>query len=516
MEIKCCKCKKEYDLANNIFEYKKDTNCPILICPYCGFKHVINFMPFEKRIKVKKIKKLDLAFTIVILGASRIANASRVDQSNIDDGNVETGTAWEVSTFVYANILFNPSGQVLDLTFNGDGTKMYCVFSDDYVRQYTLSTDWKVSTAIYSGKSKYVGDEESLPHSIAFGNNGTRMYVAGNNTDNVWQYNLSTAWDVSTAVYSRTYSIDPGVDLYVLGAKFNSTGTKMYIEGNEKNCIYEYSLSVPWEVNYASYTDSFDVSGQTTSPYGLCFSADGTKMYVVGNDTDGVFQYTLSTAWNIATASYVGKKKIVTAEETSPYCVAFGSDGEIMYVTGISTNRILQYELMGPWNKNNDFILAVRIYTSKGPLARAYKLRWRNVTDSGTFADVGATGEITYSATTGLTDEDDLLLTEKLCDVQSEYTWQNGKENEGDNILPNSGTYSLADEYYTELQWALNCNGALDEHKYEFELWDITDGISIGTCLASITMGITPSGCKWNTKTILKWCTKVISKWNGL
>ena len=39
MNVKCCKCGKEYLLEDNIFE-KKDTTCPILICPHCDFKHI--------------------------------------------------------------------------------------------------------------------------------------------------------------------------------------------------------------------------------------------------------------------------------------------------------------------------------------------------------------------------------------------------------------------------------------------------------------------------------------------
>ena len=53
MEIICCKCGEKYDLGENIFEYDK-ANHPILICPYCNFKHIINFMPFEKEIKGSK------------------------------------------------------------------------------------------------------------------------------------------------------------------------------------------------------------------------------------------------------------------------------------------------------------------------------------------------------------------------------------------------------------------------------------------------------------------------------
>ena len=140
------------------------------------------------------------------------------------------------------------------------------------------------------------------------------------------------------------------------------------------------------------------------------------------------------------------------------------------------------------WGKTADFILAQTIYTSKGPIARSYRLHWRNVTDGGSFAVVGATGEISFTADTVLVDGTALTSANARCSAVGGYTWQEGLESEGDNLLPDSGTYSLADEYYTEFQWALDCNSALAGKQYEFELYEVTNGVSIGTCLAQITM----------------------------
>jgi hypothetical protein len=144
------------------------------------------------------------------------------------------------------------------------------------------------------------------------------------------------------------------------------------------------------------------------------------------------------------------------------------------------------------WDKSADFILATLFETNKGPLSRAIKLQWRD-TDGGSFADVASTGEISFSADTDLVDGDDVLVGERLCDAGTG-AWQNGLESEGDNILPDSGTYELADDYYTETQWALDCSGAQDGHQYEFQIYDITIGIVRDLCLAQITMAAAAEG----------------------
>ncbi len=468
MDVKCCKCKKEYDLASNIFEYKKDTNRPILICPHCGFKHIINFMPFEKQIKARKAKKLDLSNPyFVILGASRIANASRVDQSKADNGCVEV---WGVSSATYSGkskFVGDEDTIPRNAAFSSDGTKMYIMGeANDTVYQYILSVAWDVDTAAYSGKSKYVGNEDTMPRNVVFSPDGTKMYIVGHTNDIVYQYILSVAWDVDTAAYSGRSKYVGNEDDYPFGLAFSPDGTKMYIMGYINNTAYQYALSVAWDVDTAAYSGkSKDVREETGElmPYGLAFSPDGTKMYVVGY-YNTVHQFTLSVAWDVDTAAYSGKSKYVGSEDTSSFGITFSPDGAKMYITGEISDTVYQYTMPSSWVKTNDFILATRIYTSKGPIARAYKLRWRDVTDEGVFADVGATGEITYNAITDLVDGDDLLIEEKLCDEQvtgskrSPYTWQNGLESEGDNLLPDSGTYSLADEYYTEFQWALDCS----------------------------------------------------------
>lgn len=150
------------------------------------------------------------------------------------------------------------------------------------------------------------------------------------------------------------------------------------------------------------------------------------------------------------------------------------------------------------WVKANEIILATQINTSKGPIARQYRLHWRNVTDGGSFAQVAHSGgeiEWAVAAETVLEDDIPVYQINKLCSATPEPTFQTGKQSEGDNILPDSGTYSLEDEYYTEFQWGLSLDNALDGKQYEFELYDVTEGTIIGTCGAQITTWIeTPEG----------------------
>ena len=74
-----------------------------------------------------------------------------------------------------------------------------------------------------------VNSEEDEPRGITFNNNGTKMFIIGWRGDDVNEYTLSTAWDVSTATFvDSTSSIDAdGRDV-----RFNPDGTKMFVAGN--------------------------------------------------------------------------------------------------------------------------------------------------------------------------------------------------------------------------------------------------------------------------------------------
>ena len=66
--IRCCSCGKGYEIKGNIFKNKKDT---ILICPYCGLKHKIDFSLIEN--KIEDLKKIDgLNLTPIDVGSPAI------------------------------------------------------------------------------------------------------------------------------------------------------------------------------------------------------------------------------------------------------------------------------------------------------------------------------------------------------------------------------------------------------------------------------------------------------------
>ena len=74
---------------------------------------------------------------------------------------------------------------------------------------------------------------------------------------------------------------------------FNNDGTKMFVLGDHGNDINEYSLSTAYDVSSASYVQVFSVIDEDNLPTGMIFNNDGTKMFVVGNQGNDINEYSL-------------------------------------------------------------------------------------------------------------------------------------------------------------------------------------------------------------------------------
>ena len=207
---------------------------------------------------------------------------------------------------------------------------------------------WGVASAVYDGVSKSVQTEQGNTQGIFFKPDGTKMYVSGTSEDTVSEYDLSVPWDVSTASYLQNFSV-AGQELNVKGLFLSPDGTKMYIIGASGLDVNEYTLATAWNITTASYVRVFSISAQEATPTGLFFKDDGTKMYVIGSNGDDVNEYNLSTAWNISTSAY-SQNFSVSAQDSEPTDVFFSSDGTKMVITGDTSNSVYLYELSTAWD----------------------------------------------------------------------------------------------------------------------------------------------------------------------
>ena len=87
------------------------------------------------------------------------------------------------------------------------------------------------------------------------------------------------AYDISTATFVHNFSVVANFT-HVEGISFNNDGTKMFIIGigGTPKEVNEYSLSTAFNISTASYVQNFSVASEEPYPRDLTFNNDGTKM----------------------------------------------------------------------------------------------------------------------------------------------------------------------------------------------------------------------------------------------
>ena len=201
-----------------------------------------------------------------------------------------------------------------------------------------------------------LANETEDPTGIAFSKNGQKMFVMERGNDTVLEYTLTGGtYCIATASFVDSYSVynSGAEERNPQGITLSKYGTKMFIVGatdNNKAKVSEYTLTAPWDISTASFVDSFNTRSQEGAASGLAFSKSGDKMFVMGAKTlDAVHEYTLTTAWDISTASFVDSFS-VASQEISPQDIWFDSSGKTMFIPGQNGDDVNVYKLSTAWD----------------------------------------------------------------------------------------------------------------------------------------------------------------------
>ena len=196
--------------------------------------------------------------------------------------------------------------------YKRQGTKLY-VFShgDRTFYQFTLSTAWDETTASYASKSFTPASGNNwLVHSIRFNSDGTKMYAGGEGQarNTLYEYTLTTAWDISTANATATGNLPTrgvsGVTGECENIQISPNGSYVYALDYQSGTLHRWSLNTAWDL---SSRTSNSPDQTTTAPYswstfswGFDFSADGSKLYITNGNPVGNGEWDLSTSWSIS------------------------------------------------------------------------------------------------------------------------------------------------------------------------------------------------------------------------
>jgi hypothetical protein len=183
-----------------------------------------------------------------------------------------------------------------------------------------------------------------------FSTNGDYYFTSSFQNDRIYRYAVATPWDITTMTYDSNFYIG-NQNTAMKQLFFDSTGTKLFMVGisgaNDK--VYSYTLSTPWDITTAVYVSEYYVGSNNNDPEDVFFKSDGTKMYILGpgSPMQGIIQYTLSTPWDITTATY---DKNAKARNNTVLSFYFYSSGKYILISEYATATVGLYYLATPWD----------------------------------------------------------------------------------------------------------------------------------------------------------------------
>ena len=162
------------------------------------------------------------------------------------------------------------------IEFNSDGTKMFIIDNQGKkVEEYTLSTAWDTTDITHNGDYNIPTEDE--PRGIDFKPDGTKLFVLGEDDEKIRSWTLATAWDIDSGKSGGNSSNRTnGYENKPKNLQFNSDGTVIYIAGENGDDINKLTLSTAYDTSSSSLdvtqtATTFDVSAQSDNMRGFVF-----------------------------------------------------------------------------------------------------------------------------------------------------------------------------------------------------------------------------------------------------
>jgi DNA-binding beta-propeller fold protein YncE len=217
----------------------------------------------------------------------------------------------------------------------------------------SISSGWRLDEVVYRGEFLHLFPETDNTRSVDFHPDGTLLFVVGRDTENVVTYQLSTPWDVTTGqaidaldlsgeLGSRDYPESVAHGFYIR----KEDGSMLWVWNRTE--IFEYTLDEPWRVSSARPTGHQGFTGTVLRGHDIDFRPDGLRLYVDDRDSRAVFQFALTEAWDVTSATLEYRLDISDQEE-AVRGIEFKPDGTRMFLMDTARRDILEYHLAIPW-----------------------------------------------------------------------------------------------------------------------------------------------------------------------
>ena len=137
--------------------------------------------------------------------------------------------------------------------------------------------------------------------------------------------------------------------------KFSSDGKTMFHVGVNSTKLRQYSLSTGFDLSTASSeTAEKDLSAAQGAPQDIAFNSDGTILFIIGTQAsnDGIHQWNLNTPYDISDITVAdGAFTPIEISSVDPRGFKFSNDGKKLFVVDTQSNgKVYEFKLSTAYN----------------------------------------------------------------------------------------------------------------------------------------------------------------------
>ena len=324
---------------------------------------------------------------------------------------------WKINVFSEPvthkqTVTYDNGSLIAGVAFNDDGKKVFTSFANKdntvghHINEFNLTVPYDISSGTYAGDGErclldQISTSEQV-YDLELKDSGKKLFVttrglttvedASRLADNIFRYDLETAFDISTCTFSQkapsleTEALEfingsnaGNVDLStrfkrkdhrLQGIDLSTNGKKIFLSwfnNGDATRILEYSLNNPFDLTTMSLVTSAGILLTTSNDNGvdnasgMSFSKNGKRIFIVSHahtKVARITQISLTSAFDTSTFSIDGNLVIdnngsLGDFNDQPRGIDFSPSGLKMYVGNDhddNIDEIMEYDLACPFN----------------------------------------------------------------------------------------------------------------------------------------------------------------------
>jgi len=181
----------------------------------------------------------------------------------------------------------------------------------------------------------------------AWNDDGSKLYVAEPNNGAITSYEVAVPYDVG-AVLTQVHTEDvssntPEPEMM----EFAMNGDYLFVMDGDSEEVDRYSLSTPYDLSTASYDHSSTSLSFSALGEEFAVEKDGKKLYYLDSNNNEVDEYTFNTAYDLTSLQFESSDSVLADQANS---LEFAEDGSKYFILDTDENAVEEYELSTPYD----------------------------------------------------------------------------------------------------------------------------------------------------------------------